>query len=373
MRKNWVLLACMLVVGAVLAMSGTAWPFVEGYGQPWGAESTNLVYSGADCPACHGFTSTQITEIQQNRKGPHGGFADTTDYCGSCHDVHEARDAVRLLIGPTIFETCNTCHDLSFSGTGGSSGGGGVYGAIRARGLVVGSRHNVVGYNNTDTVPSDGSKSYEATSLIPGATASLDETLSCGSCHTPHGNTDMAAYLGHRWRMNSYGTTISSNKILRDDVGGAPRGTYAVYGADWCAGCHDRRHSGTKGVAGVNNHPVDQTDAPYLDPSMSAGGLAWPETATADGTLPARIAGWSREATDGWAPMCQQCHNNTMDAESPWQVTKGVHMGPGVTDGRVATDNPRFQLFPHETMNRSFLVETGDDLCLNCHSTAGLP
>ncbi len=30
--------------------------------------------------------------------------------------------------------------------------------------------------------------------------------------------------------------------------------------------------------------------------------------------------------------------------------------------------NPRFQNFPHETQNAHFLVETNDDLCLNCHT-----
>jgi hypothetical protein len=36
-------------------------------------------------------------------------------------------------------------------------------------------------------------------------------------------------------------------------------------------------------------------------------------------------------------------------------------------DGTVTTSNPRFQNFPHETVNQHMLVETGDNLCLNCH------
>jgi predicted CXXCH cytochrome family protein len=39
----------------------------------------------------------------------------------------------------------------------------------------------------------------------------------------------------------------------------------------------------------------------------------------------------------------------------------------------VTTDNPRFQNFPHETANTRMLVETGDDLCTNCHPPAVLP
>ncbi len=36
-------------------------------------------------------------------------------------------------------------------------------------------------------------------------------------------------------------------------------------------------------------------------------------------------------------------------------------------------ENPRFQDFPHETVNEHMLIETGDDLCLNCHPGGVLP
>jgi hypothetical protein len=42
------------------------------------------------------------------------------------------------------------------------------------------------------------------------------------------------------------------------------------------------------------------------------------------------------------------------------------------TDGAVPTNNPRFQTFPHETVNRRMLVETDDHLCLNCHPASRL-
>ena len=37
------------------------------------------------------------------------------------------------------------------------------------------------------------------------------------------------------------------------------------------------------------------------------------------------------------------------------------------------TVNPTFQNFPHETENPNMLVETNDDLCLNCHPATALP
>jgi hypothetical protein len=42
-------------------------------------------------------------------------------------------------------------------------------------------------------------------------------------------------------------------------------------------------------------------------------------------------------------------------------------------DGTTSSDDPRFQDFPHETVNPSMLVETNDDLCLNCHTPSSLP
>jgi hypothetical protein len=50
----------------------------------------------------------------------------------------------------------------------------------------------------------------------------------------------------------------------------------------------------------------------------------------------------------------------------------------GTTWAIAASDNPRFQNFPHETLGYRLLVEAtttaySDDLCLNCHPTAQLP
>jgi hypothetical protein len=43
------------------------------------------------------------------------------------------------------------------------------------------------------------------------------------------------------------------------------------------------------------------------------------------------------------------------------------------TDGTRSADNPRFQTFPHESVNTYMLLETDDDLCTNCHPPAQLP
>jgi len=78
----------------------------------------------------------------------------------------------------------------------------------------------------------------------------------------------------------------------------------------------------------------------------------------------------------GHAPICQQCHEDARDAGelvgdgSTGDATPTVITAP---DGLTATNNPRFQTFPHESVNANMLIEEYDDLCLNCHPVEGLP
>ena len=72
----------------------------------------------------------------------------------------------------------------------------------------------------------------------------------------------------------------------------------------------------------------------------------------------------------GHLPLCQQCHSNSRSVGSIGAATPFIVTAP---DGTNSSDNPRFQTFPHETVNPSMLVESGDDLCLNCHPAANLP
>lgn len=279
---------------------------------------------------------------------PHGGFGDATDKCTMCHMVHEAASDSRLLPGATIFDTCMTCHN--------QTGAKGVYGTITGRGLTVAAEH-----------------STETTTAPPGGSAAAGY-FTCDSCHTPHGNTLMAdwvsedavSYAGNR-----------REKLLRDDVGGAPEGTYTTYGARWCAACHDRRVP----LPTVHNHPVDTQTAYDLsgittgdpDPTRPAmlvgawtsnGGYVFdPVPAVPDGRVSPRPA----------APICQQCHEDARDVETafaPIDSGSGYSLGAW---GPTATANPQFFTFPHQGTNPSFVVETADDLCLNCHPTGQLP
>jgi predicted CXXCH cytochrome family protein len=87
-------------------------------------------------------------------------------------------------------------------------------------------------------------------------------------------------------------------------------------------------------------------------------------------------------AQAGHGPICQQCHEDSRDAGSLYDglplpapamtVLDGRQNDPGAVGERDKA-SPRFQNFPHETMNPSMLVETNDDLCTNCHSVSALP
>ena len=75
-------------------------------------------------------------------------------------------------------------------------------------------------------------------------------------------------------------------------------------------------------------------------------------------------------------PICQQCHENSRDVGVLSADGTFGDANPSVIttpDGWVATDNPRFQNFPHETVNATMLVEVDDNLCLNCHPPVALP
>jgi len=186
------------------------------------------------------------------------------------------------------------------------------------------------------------------------------------------------------------------NRLLKRSPGGATT-PVQEYGSDWCAACHAGRPSGLS----THNHPVDSLVAsgdpayvPYnyrelgivgTGPYPTASTVLGPagiDTKEANQYNRAYLMPYPRTgAQAGHYPICQQCHEDTRDVGSLTADGTQASPSPAIVtkaDGTVATDNPRFQNFPHETTGYRLLVEastTGytDGLCMNCHPVAALP
>jgi predicted CXXCH cytochrome family protein len=323
-----------------------------------------------DCEGCHAepwppsFTS---------RQGPHGSYSSSTAKCAICHTVHVATGDLQLLPRDTIADTCMACHD--------GTGGYGVYGTISARGEAVGASHRI---DTTSAVPGgDPTTGGSATRVFGGENG----YLSCDDCHSPHDSNTVDPFSGERIRFHvtdlNWIVTWESSHLLRQRPTGADT-TVTAYGADWCATCHEGRSSG----GAVHNHPadtLDETATPFyydrvaivtsntsLLTTLGPMGLIGTPTASMTWHNRGYVMPYPRTAEQtGHNPICQQCHEDSRDVGSPGNVTSATVTGYG--DGHSASDNPRFQTFPHETMNEYFLVETGDNLCLNCHPATTLP
>lgn len=349
---------------------------------------------GGDCTACHGEADGGAYAPGyefEHYSGPHAGYATASTKCRNCHTVHGASTTGSILLpAATITATCFTCHD--------GTQGWGVYGAIAARGGSVGASHAA-----SDTV-----------NLIPGGDAAtggsvtrtfkgMAGNLVCTDCHSPHGANTVAAFSGERRRIRYTQPSVTSNRLLWKRPTGS---TVAVgqYGSDWCMGCHAGRSSA---LTTMHNHPVDSLQTTTTPFTYDRVAILASSSRTSETTL-APLAGipgdWAHVLSvpdptgnrgflmpyprtaqqSGHAPICQQCHEDsrsvgTLSADgsaeaSPTQIADADDVTwTGSAWVTSTADNPAFQNFPHETQNADMLVETGDNLCLNCHPTAQLP
>jgi hypothetical protein len=343
----------LLVFGLVLIGPAIASASYEGTASP----------PPFECEQCH-TPPDETTDY-----GPHGLYAST------------GTGAVSLLPGPTVKATCELCHD--------GTGGGGVYGALAARGVPVLAAHRV---DVTNTIPGGSPVTGQETTR---AFVGDDGLLGCDDCHSPHNARTVAEFQGERFRGSGglgfgewYPRTGPTSKLLKQRPTGAATGTLE-YGSDWCAACHAGRPSG--GV--VHNHPADSSltaSTPFdynhvavLDSASRTTGTIL--RSVADGVGPAYnmdnraylMPDPRTPEQAGHYPICQQCHE---DARNVGDLTiAGALAAPlvvtatDIANQYPVTDNPRFQSFPHETANRKMLVETDDDLCTNCHLAEILP
>lgn len=353
---------------ALLALPGVALAYDE---------TTSTIpptMDSATCGGCHDPWPDAAIGVGVNKRiGVHGGYTTTTSKCEECHSVHAGPAAgVLLLPAATVKATCYTCHD--------GTAGRGVYGAIAARNLSVGASHTV---ETTNVVPG-GNAATGGSAIV--TFAGPGGTLTCTSCHSPHGSNMVTAFPGERQRSATTGilTLQTSSRLLKQRPGNATTAT-TVYGSDWCLGCHKGRDSG---LSTVHNHPVESAST-YANAAtrFNYGNVArLLVSTTPTGPLAANNGGYlmpyPRTAQQtGHLPICQQCHEDSRNvgtlSSSGTTGSPAPFLQNGV-DGSQSGDNPRFQNFPHETQGYRMLVEATttayyDDLCLNCHPATQLP
>jgi predicted CXXCH cytochrome family protein len=327
------------------------------------------------CVECHGSTAlapgqlpSESTADTRTVTGPHAGYTATSRKCQTCHQIHDA-PAAKLLPAATILATCNVCHD--------GSGGGGVYGVFLARGLTRATAHRV-GTGATNIVPGGDPVTGDplAMTTLRGPSGASGGTLTCTDCHTPHGQNVVLPFTGDRKRVATPLAPNKSSRLLKTDPGGTGKDIHE-YGSNWCLACHAGR--GHMDTPGVQNHPVATDTVAVYDRLLRMASDTMTGT-TEYGSLGGSNRGYLMvqvPARRPSGPICQQCH---VDA-------RGVDPGAGVgqldaegtqgdaatftittVDGQTPTDNPQFQVFPHESVTAHFLVEEDDHLCAgNCH------
>jgi hypothetical protein len=354
----------MFVVPAVALAFDEDLPIPSDHGVPGYCEKCHV----GGCGDCHQSHMMGFDPTTTRGKGPHGSYSSTTNTCSVCHTLHGAVGA-QLLPATTVVATCDTCHD----GTGGQ----GVYGTIKARtGLDPGAQHRI---DTTSTVPGGSSTTGGNATLAFGGPGGM---MSCDDCHSPHDANTVAPFTGDRQRtvlatwalgVQTYGT----NRLLKQCPGDATQ-SVTSYGSDWCLACHRGRNS----VGATHNHPVESfatAAVPYTYnnlPILVSDNLT---SSTVLGSMGRTNRGYlmpyPRTAQQtGHNPICQQCHEDSRFVGTLTDAgADAATFTISAADGTTSSDDPRFQNFPHETVNPSMLVETNDDLCLNCHTPSSLP
>jgi len=255
--------------------------------------------------------------------GPHGGYTATTDACAGCHRAHTASGA-KLLVASDTTALCITCHGASGNGAD-TNVEDGYFVATRSA-STIGEANTT---NSNGVLLGGGFTNYKGAAVtskhdvgIGGATAGTDAwgngvnrgvaaamsggaSLSCASCHDPHGSPN---YRIIKETVNGNAVTVaqvdegSANKDYDTEQWGDGQ-------SNVCAACHSAYHvqsagSGSDSAVAANGGYAHRVGMPwnYLGVNVNPETTGYTDGNSVTVTVPlATTAG-------GDTVECQTCH-----------------------------------------------------------------
>ncbi|MBS3909777.1 MAG: hypothetical protein KGZ93_09165 [Actinobacteria bacterium] len=290
----------------------------DGYPDNYDVGYTNITkfsgYAAADL-AFGGYNYPQ--QYTAKPKGPHGGYADTTNKCKECHAVHLATGSYKLTRASSHGETCAFCH-----GIGGTASVTVILDA-EGHGLSPSEQAGMI------IAPGDTHPAYTKNASSWG----------CLECHSVHDNKTVKL------------AGLSSNKLLKADPNPAKSGGYSYYTpvegettqtvSQWCSACHNANFGASNDGKPVLKGSVSAT---VFGHASSSHGM----TTTPDGSPRVTLDDGKNNG-----PTCYDCHK---------------------ADGRTGVNE-----FPHSSGAAPSMLKAGsnalqlDNVCVGCHRTSSLP
>jgi predicted CXXCH cytochrome family protein len=302
-----------------------------------------------------------FTGIAMAGVAPHGGYGAGTDYCLSCHDVHDAAGDYALMREATVTETCATCHNLfglapdgtwtvappDMGGSGTTNATASVYSAYSYTGSAKKSGHDLgVSLNgepsrNDDAIPGGSlslrvmkSADYEEGDRYNNESVlDFDATagLYCASCHTPHGietGKDLVA------RDPATGNCTAGTDGKDDAPKTKAEGNFGrQLVAEQCGSTHPKDVPAAKLLSSMPNHAAAPVD--------------------------------SADPVGAYNAFCISCHDQRDDGN----VGDAIHNHPPLC---VSCHTYSANDFPH-TQNKIALINTDNDSrCTGCHGHVGV-